>query len=93
MREAVVKKLAWTSLLAGHPLELHDLMYGGTLTKHIQKVMVKGTYQLPPRIRMELLHSNIWWLDKVELQCKISTHAKGRNYITSLCPFLPNVTQ
>ena len=54
--------------------------------------MVKGTYQLPPRIRMELLHSNIWWLDKVELLCKIFTHAKGRNYITSLCPFLPNTS-
>lgn len=29
--------------------------------------MVKGTYQLSPRTPMELLHSNIWWSDGLEL--------------------------
>lgn len=39
--------------------------------------MVKGLYQLPPCTRMELLHSNIWWSDGVELINKGFTYAKG----------------
>lgn len=41
--------------------------------------MVKELYQLPPRTRMELLHSNMWWLDGVELLNKGFTYAKGLN--------------
>ena len=43
---------------------------GSKVWGHISKawkVMVKGVYQLPLRTRMELLHSNIWWSDGVEL--------------------------
>lgn len=29
--------------------------------------MVKGTYHLPPCTLMELLHSNVWWFDGMEL--------------------------
>ena len=39
--------------------------------------MAKNIYQLPPRIRMELLHSNIWWSDGVELLKKGFTYTKG----------------
>lgn len=38
--------------------------------------MVKSIYQLPPRTRMELLHSNIWWSEGVELN-KGFTYDKG----------------
>ena len=30
------------------------------------KIMVKNFYQFPPRTRIELLHSNIWWLDRID---------------------------
>lgn len=43
----------------------------------VWKVMVKGIYQLPPRTRMELLHSNIWWSDGVELIGNGFTYSKG----------------
>lgn len=39
--------------------------------------MVKETYQLSPRTRMELLHSNIWWFDTVELINNGFTSAKN----------------
>ena len=46
--------------------------------------MVKGLYQIPPRTRMELLHSNIWWSEGVELLNKgfdchkgLTLHRKG----------------
>ena len=48
----------------------HQGFPGSKIWGHISrawKIMVRGTYQLPPRSRMELLHSNIWWLEGVEL--------------------------
>ena len=39
--------------------------------------MAKGIYQLPPRTRMELLHSNIWWSDGIELINNGIEYAKG----------------
>ena len=39
--------------------------------------MVKGIYQLPPCTRMELLHSNIWWSDGVQLINNGFTYARG----------------
>ena len=45
------------------------------------KIMVKGTYQLPPHNRMELLHSNIWWSEGVELINHDSHMPKAWNYI------------
>lgn len=39
--------------------------------------MAKRLYQLPPHTQMDLLHSNIWWLDGVELINKEYTYAKG----------------
>ena len=41
------------------------------------KVMVKGIYQIPPRMWMELLHSYIWCSDRVKLLNKNFTYAKG----------------
>ena len=49
-------------------------------TNKAHKIIVKGTYQLPPHNRMELLHSNIWWSDWVELINKGFTYAKGLNF-------------
>jgi hypothetical protein len=42
-------------------------------------VKVKGIYQLPSRIRIELLHSNIWWADGMEPLNKGFTYAKSLN--------------
>ena len=43
------------------------------------KTMVKCLYQLPPRTRMEFLHSNVWWSDGVKLLKNGFTHAQGLN--------------
>jgi hypothetical protein len=40
--------------------------------------MVKGLYQIPPRTRLELLHSNIWWSEGLELINKGFDHDRGR---------------
>lgn len=55
---------------------------GSKVWGHISKawkVMVKGVYQLLPYTRMELLHSNTWWSDGVDLLNKGFTYAKGLN--------------
>ena len=47
---------------------------------HISKAwrrMVKGMYQIPPWTRMELLHSNLWWSDGVDLLKKGFTYLEG----------------
>ena len=43
------------------------------------KIMVKGLYQIPPRTRMEVLNSNIWWTEGVELLNKGFAYHKGIN--------------
>ena len=59
----------------------HQGFPGSKIWGHISrawKIMVRGTYQLPPRSRMELLHSNIWWSEGVELLEKgILEYARG----------------
>ena len=40
-------------------------------------MMAKSIYHLPPRTKMELLHSNIWWSDGVELLKKGFSYSKG----------------
>jgi hypothetical protein len=44
---------------------------------HKQRVMVKGVYHILPRSRIELLHSNIWRSDGVELLDKGFAYPKG----------------
>ena len=39
--------------------------------------MAKDVYQIPPRTRVELLHSNIWWGEGVEFFQKGFTNTKG----------------
>ena len=41
------------------------------------KIMVRGTYQLPRHTMMELLHSNIWWSEGVDLLNKRIDYTKG----------------
>lgn len=31
------------------------------------KIMVKGIFQLPPQMGMELLHANIWWSEGLDI--------------------------
>jgi hypothetical protein len=40
--------------------------------------MVKGIYQLPPYTLLELLHSNIWWLEGLELINNGFTYIRAR---------------
>lgn len=40
------------------------------------KVMIEYTYQFPPHILMELLHSNVWYSDGMELLNKGCTYPK-----------------
>jgi hypothetical protein len=50
--------------------KLHQGVSGSKVWGYINKTwkcMVKNIYQLPPRSRMKFLHSNICWLDDVEL--------------------------
>lgn len=57
----------------------HQGFSGSKIWGHISKAwkaMVKGTYQLPPRTKMELLHSNIWWSEGVDLLNKGIDYAK-----------------
>ena len=58
----------------------HQGFPGSKIWGHISrawKVMVRGTYQLPPRTKMELLHSNIWWSECVELLEKGIDYDRG----------------
>ena len=55
---------SWGVSLYWFTSKQHIGVLGSKVWSHIGKVwriMVKGTYQLPPRNNMELLHSNIWW--------------------------------
>ena len=42
--------------------------------------MVKGVFQVPPRTRAELLNSNIWWSEGVEMLKKGCTYDKGLQF-------------
>lgn len=58
----------------------HQGFPGSKVWGHISKAwrrMVKGMYQIPPRTRMELLHSNLWWSDGVDLLKKGFTYLEG----------------
>ena len=47
---------------------------------HISKAwknLAKNIYQLPPRTRKELFHSNIWWSDGVELLKDVFSYSRG----------------
>ena len=39
--------------------------------------MVKGMYQIFPRTRIELVHSNLWWSEGVDLLKKGFTYLEG----------------
>jgi hypothetical protein len=71
---------SWGISLDWFTNKLHQGFPGSKVWGHISKawkIMVKGLYQIPPRTRMELLHSNIWWSDGVELLKRGFTYAKG----------------
>ena len=58
----------------------HQGFPGSKIWGHISrawKIMVRGTYQLPPRTKMELLHSNIWWSEGVKLLEKGIDYTRG----------------
>ena len=59
---------SWGPSLDWFTNKQHQGFSGSKVWGHISnawKTMVKGLYQLPPR--MELLHSNLWWSEGVDL--------------------------
>ena len=55
---------SWGVSLDWFTSKKHQEVLGSNIWGHISKawkIMVKGLYQIPPRIRMEILNSNIWW--------------------------------
>ena len=71
---------SWGVSLDWFTCKNHIGVAGSKVWGHISKawkVMAKGIYQLPPRTRMELLHSNIWWSDGVELINNGFEYARG----------------
>lgn len=59
--------------------------------RKVWKVMVKGVYQIPPCTRIELLHSNIWWSDRVELLAKGFAYAKGLHLYRKGIPYVEDI--
>ena len=58
----------------------HQGVVGSKVWGHIGnawKIMVEGIFQLPPRMRMELLHANIWWSEGLDLLNQGFTYSKG----------------
>lgn len=71
---------SWGTGLDWFTCKQHVRFTGSKVWGHISKawkVIVKGIYQLPPRTRMGLLHSNIWWSDRVELIGNGFTYSKS----------------
>ena len=71
---------SWGVSLEWFTCKQHTRFAGSKVWGYISKawkVMVKGIYQLPPHTRMELLHSNIWWSDGVELFKNGFIYGKG----------------
>ena len=74
------REKSWGVSLDWFTCKNHIGVAGSKVWGHISKawkVMAKGIYQLPPRTRMELLHSNIWWSDGVELINNGFEYARG----------------
>lgn len=74
---------SWDVSLDWFTSKNHVGFAGSKVWGHISKawkVMAKGIYQLSPRTRMELLHSNIWWSDGIKLINNGFTYAKGLDF-------------
>ena len=73
---------SWGTSLDWFTNKQHQGFTGSKVSGHIGKAwktMVEGLYQLPPRTRMKLVHSNVWWSDGVELLRNGITHAQWLN--------------
>ena len=61
-------------------IKKHQGFSGSKVWGHISKgwkSLAKNIYQLPPCTRMELLYSNIWWSDGVELLKEGCSYSRG----------------
>ena len=71
---------SWGVSLDWFTSKKHQGFPGSPIWGHIGKAwktMVRGLYQIPPRSRMEVLNSNIWWTVGVELLNQGFTHQRG----------------
>ena len=72
---------SWGVSLDWFTNKLHQGFTGSRIWSHIGKAwksMVEGIYQILPRTRWELLHSNIWWSEGLKLISKGFDHDRGR---------------
>lgn len=53
--------------------------------------MNKGTYQHPPRTLKDLLHSNVWWADGLELINNILTYARAHELYCNIIQCVNNI--
>lgn len=54
--------------------------------------MIKNTYQLPPHTFIELLHSNVWWQNNIELIDNGFTYAHAHKlYRKGIFPYMDNI--
>ena len=70
----------WGVSLDWFTSKIHQEFTGSKIWGHIRKAlkfMRKGVYQIPPRTKVELLHSNLWWSEEVKLLQKKFTNVKG----------------
>ena len=71
---------SWGVDLEWFTCKKHQGFSGSKVWGHINKAwknLAKSIYQLPPRTRMELLHSNIWWSDGMELLKEGFSYSRG----------------
>ena len=74
---------SWGVSLKWFTSKKHQSYPGSNIWGHISKawkVMVKSLYQIPPRTRLEVLNSNIWWTEGVELLNKGFDYHKGLKF-------------
>ena len=74
---------SWGVSLDWFTNKTHQGFQGSKIWGHISKawrLMVKGVFQVPPRTRAELLNSNIWWSEGVEMLKKGCTYDKGLQF-------------
>jgi hypothetical protein len=74
---------SWGPSLDWFTNKQHQGFTGSKVWGHIGKawrIMAKGLYQIPPKTRLELLHSNLWWSEGVALLKEGFTHVQGLHF-------------
>ena len=74
---------SWGPSLDWFTNEQHEGFTGSKVWGHIGKawkIMAKGLYQILPKTRIKLFHSNLWWSEGVALLKEDFTHVQGLHF-------------